>query len=892
MRSLLDPPRPTGANLGEAPHDGFSVRPRVRGKSIYLGEQTLQVRGVTYGTFRPRGPAAEQFPSPPDVADDFSRMAATGINAVRTYTVPPQWLLDLALERGLRVIVGLPWEQHVTFLDERARADAICRRVREGVRSCQGHPAVLCYAVGNEIPTSIVRWHGPRRIERFLERLCNTVRDEDPGALVTYVNYPSTEYLQLPFLDLVCFNVFLESEQAFESYVARLQNLAGDRPLLLTELGHDSRRNGKQEQAAALERQLRTAFGMGCAGAVVFSWTDEWHRGGFDVGDWDFGLVDRGRQPKPALAAVAKAFAAESQSPPEKHWRPASVVVCTHNGERWLRGCLAALARVDYPDYEVIVVNDGSTDATASIAAEFPRFRVVSTPGVGLSRARNVGLDAAKGEIVAYLDDDARPDPSWLRQLARTLVGSGHAAVGGPNIPPPNDGLVADCVANSPGGPVHVLLSDTVAEHVPGCNMAFRKTALEAIGGFDPRFHVAGDDVDVCWRLQHGSEAVGFSPGAVVYHHRRSSVRGYLRQQFQYGKAEALLEQKWPQRYNRAGHAKWAGLVYGNSLSNALKGRRGKIRYGSWGTALFQSMHRTAPGLVASLPLTPEWYLVLASLGVLSGLGMLWGPLLLALPLLAVAGGAMLVEAAIAAAHATFTHRSPSRIVDLGLRGLTGALHLLQPLARLAGRLRHGLTPWRRRGARTLAVPWPSTSSSWSDRWRAPHARLESLEARLRRLAPVTTRGGDYDRWDLQVRGGTLGVARVRMGVEEHGSGRQLIRFRRWPVPSRAAVAGSLLLGGLAVASASDGAAAAAAALAGLAVATTLWTVHDCAVAAGAFGRALKRQVEETPGQIALTPGTAPAADLESREGIVPRRARRLPHAHPLPIAARRPDEA
>jgi O-antigen biosynthesis protein len=892
MRALLDRRRLADrADLGGSPEDGFCDRPSVRGKSIYVGEQRLQIRGVTYGTFRPRGAADEQFPSPLEVADDFARMAAAGVNAVRTYTVPPDWLLDLALEHGHRVIVGLPWEQHVTFLDESARAEAICRRVREGVRACRRHPAVLCYAVGNEIPSSIVRWHGPRRIERFLHRLARTVRDEDPGALVTYVNYPSTEYLRLAFADLICFNVFLESTPAFESYLARLQNLAGDRPLVVTELGLDSRRNGTEEQAAALERQLRTAFDVGCAGAVVFSWTDEWHRGGFDVLDWDFGLVDRARQPKPALAAVANAFS-DQQTPSPDESPAVSVVVCTHNGERWLRGCLAALARVEYPNYEVIIVNDGSTDATERIAAEFPHFRLISTPGVGLSSARNLGLDAATGEIVAYLDDDARPDPSWLRQLTRTLVAGGHAAVGGPNIPPPDDGPIADCVANSPGGPVHVLLSDTVAEHVPGCNMAFRKTALEAIGGFDPRFHVAGDDVDVCWRLQNGGEAVGFSPGAVVYHHRRPSVRGYLRQQFQYGKAEALLEQKWPQRYNRAGHLKWAGLVYGNCLSTALKWRRGKIRYGSWGTALFQSIHRTPPGLLASLPLTPEWYLVLASLGTLCALGALWRPLLLALPLLAVAGGAMLLEAASAAAHATFTHRSRSRVLNLGLRGLTGALHLLQPLARLAGRLRYGLTPWRRRGARTFALPRPSTSSSWSVQWRAPHAWLESLEGRLRRLAPVTTRGGDYDRWDLQVRGGTLGVARVRMGVEEHGSGCQLIRLRKWPVPSRVAVVGSLLFGGLAVASAGDGAALAAAALAGLAVATTLWTVHDCAVAAGAFRRALERQVEETPGQIALTPATARAPGRESRQVMFPRPARRLPPAHPLPIAARRADEA
>ena len=188
-------------------------------------------------------------------------MAANGVNAVRTYTVPPRWLLDLAHEHGLWVMVGLPWEQHVTFLDDRGpRRGDRAERAGDRCGRCAGHPAILCYAIGNEIPASIVRWHGRRRIERFLRRLYDAAKREDPDALVTYVNYPSTEYLQLPFIDLVCFNVFLESGPQFESYLARLQNIAGDRPLLVTEAGLDSLRNSEEAQARALDWQVRTAF--------------------------------------------------------------------------------------------------------------------------------------------------------------------------------------------------------------------------------------------------------------------------------------------------------------------------------------------------------------------------------------------------------------------------------------------------------------------------------------------------------------------------------------------------------------------------------------------------------------------------------------------------------
>ncbi len=482
-------------------------RPTICGKHLFVAGEKLYVRGVTYGPFQADPETGEQYDLPASERD-LAAIAANGFNAVRTYAVPPRWLLDLAWRHGLRVMVGIPWEQHVAFLDE-DRADSIEQRVREAVRRCAGHPALLCYVVGNEIPSPIVRWHGRRRVEGFLRRLYRAAKDEDPDGLVTYVNYPSTEYLQLPFIDLVCFNVYLEQRQQLERYVARLQNIAGDRQLVLSELGLDSRRNGLQVQADVLEWQVRTAFAGGGAGAFVFAWTDEWHRAGRDVEDWDFGLTDRSRRPKPALAAVRRAFA-ELPFERGQTWPRISVVVCTYNGARTLGECLAGLARLEYPDYDVIVVSDGSTDASAEVAAA-AGARVIATERRGLGCARNAGLAAADGEIVAYLDDDATPDPHWLHHLAHAFATTDHACIGGPNTPFPGDGTLASCISHVPGGPIHVLLDDTEAEHVPGCNMAFRKERLEELGGFDPQFRTAGDDVDVCWRIRERGWTIGFA---------------------------------------------------------------------------------------------------------------------------------------------------------------------------------------------------------------------------------------------------------------------------------------------------------------------------------------------------------------------------------------------
>jgi GT2 family glycosyltransferase len=754
----------------------------------------LHVRGATYGTFRSTD--GWSLPPPKQVSADFEAMAAAGINSVRTYEPPPAWFLDTAGAHGLKVMVGLAWEQHIAFLDEPGRADAIVARVAAQVRACGAHPAILCYAVGNEIPAAIVRWHGKREVERFLERLHWEAKAEDPGALFTYVNYPSTEYLELPFLDLAAFNVFLEDERTYESYLARLQNLSGDRPLLITEVGIDSRRNGEVAQAKALEWQVRHAFGTGAAGVFVFSWTDEWHRGGHDVTDWDFGLVDRQRRPKPALAAIRSAFAAAPFSAAGP-WSRVSVVVCTHNGQSTLTECLTRLTTLKYPDFEVIVVSDGSSDASAEIAKAHG-VRLVETEHRGLSHARNVGIANASGEIVAFLDDDAYPDHDWLYYIAASLRANGHAGVGGPNIAPDDDGLVAECVAAAPGGPIHVLISDREAEHVPGCNMAFRKSALEEIGGFDERFRVAGDDVDVCWRLQESGRTLGFSAGAVVMHRRRDSVGRYLRQQYGYGEAEALLERKWPSRYNRAGSSRWSGRIYDSPASGPSR-RRPMIRYGTWGGGLFQSIYEPAPGTLSSFLLAPECLLLIGALGVISAVGTLWSPLLLAVPAFCVSAIAVAWRALLAGWTANPPVPGRWGLETLQRRDLTALLFVLQPMARLAGRLRRGLSPWRRRLRPGAAWPRPRSVEVWSESWQAPQARLQQLQDSLAARGGLVRSGGPFDRWDLELRAGPLGGVKIRTAVEEHGSGKQLLRAKIWPQATGRGLAAAIVLVALTV---------------------------------------------------------------------------------------------
>ena len=216
--------------------------------------------------------------------------------------------------------------------------------------------------------------------------------------------------------------------------------------------------------------------------------------------------------------------------------------------------------RLDYPDYEVILVDDGSQDDTREIAREFPQVVYYHQENQGLSVARNVGARLATGEIVAYTDSDCVVDEHWLRYLVDAMQDQQVEAIGGPNITPPSDGWVAKCVAVSPGNPSHVMLDDRYAEHVPGCNMAFQRKTLLGLGGFDPQFRQAGDDVDLCWRWLDANLPIGYASGAMVWHHRRATVSAYARQQKGYGRSEAMVHFKHPHRFATLGAAAGKGL--------------------------------------------------------------------------------------------------------------------------------------------------------------------------------------------------------------------------------------------------------------------------------------------------------------------------------------------
>src|SRR5262249_4107291 len=137
-----------------------------------------------------------------------------------------------------------------------------------------------------------------------------------------------------------------------------------------------------------------------------------------------------------------------------------------------------------------------------------------------------------------------------------------------------------------------------------------------------PLYRKAGDDVDVCWRLQQSGRWITFAPGAFVWHHRRQGPRSYLRQQAGYGEAEALLRFHHPDRFNTLGTGKWRGVLYGAAL-RGLRFGRPLVHRGVFGAGLFQCVYRAGPANWAMLPSTLEWH---AAAALVAMLGALWPP--------------------------------------------------------------------------------------------------------------------------------------------------------------------------------------------------------------------------------------------------------------------------
>jgi glycosyltransferase involved in cell wall biosynthesis len=238
----------------------------------------------------------------------------------------------------------------------------------------------------------------------------------------------------------------------------------------------------------------------------------------------------------------------------------ASVILCTRGRPQYLPACLASLVAIDYPDFEVVVVDNGAPeDDVDGLVASFEdsRLRVLREPKPGLSFARNTGLRAAEGSFVAFTDDDAIVDPDWLIALWEAIETQPGAAVATGLVLPAELETQAQVWFEEFGGHskgrafarqiVDPMSPDCQHPLYPlpafgaGVNMGFRIEALEEIGGFDPALGAGSpaggsEDTAVFSQVLLRGHALVYTPDAVVRHYHRPDVAALERQLAGYGR--------------------------------------------------------------------------------------------------------------------------------------------------------------------------------------------------------------------------------------------------------------------------------------------------------------------------------------------------------------------
>ncbi|MCI0497826.1 MAG: glycosyltransferase, partial [Thermoplasmata archaeon] len=228
------------------------------------------------------------------------------------------------------------------------------------------------------------------------------------------------------------------------------------------------------------------------------------------------------------------------------------VLIPTLNCAADLGDCFRALNAQTFRDFEVLIVDGRSKDGTDRVAIE-NGARVVYDEGKTRGHAANTGLAATDADIIVFTDADTLPRPDWLENLVQHFSDPVVASVGGPNIAPKTDNYLGKAADVTYGSKVmtgdtrygKIPMKITPIYHNPGCNAAYRREVIEDAGGFDEDLPTA-EDLALDHRITERGHRIFFDPGAIVYHKRRPTLKGFARQIYRYGWGRAMANARYP----------------------------------------------------------------------------------------------------------------------------------------------------------------------------------------------------------------------------------------------------------------------------------------------------------------------------------------------------------
>ena len=233
---------------------------------------------------------------------------------------------------------------------------------------------------------------------------------------------------------------------------------------------------------------------------------------------------------------------------------------------------LQKFVKLNYSNYEILIVCD------KKVNINIPKTRLILTgqKRTGPAEKRDLGLKYAKGEICAFIDDDAYPDPNWLRNAVKEFKNPDIAAIGGPGLTPPEDGFweqITGLVYRSYfcGGPTQhrfVKAKKGFVTDYPAYNLLVRTNILRKIGGYGSYFY-GGEDTFLCLKIIREGYKILYDPEVAVYHHRRPLLFGYLKQIANVGMHRGYFAKKFPETSRQIGYfipsvlfiGFWSGMI-------------------------------------------------------------------------------------------------------------------------------------------------------------------------------------------------------------------------------------------------------------------------------------------------------------------------------------------
>lgn len=224
-----------------------------------------------------------------------------------------------------------------------------------------------------------------------------------------------------------------------------------------------------------------------------------------------------------------------------------SVIVPVYNGEKDIANCLKALINQNYPkeNYEIIVVNDGSTDNTSKVVKKFKKVKLIQQEHKGPASARNLGAKYAKGEILLFTDSDCIPDKNWIKNMVEPFKDKAIVGVSGTYKTLNKENLIARFVGYEIEERHEKLEKEREIDFIGTYSAGYRRDVFLKFGGFDETFPIAsGEDPELSFRISKAGFKMIFQPKAFVYHKHPDTLPKFLKQKFWRGYWRIYLYKK------------------------------------------------------------------------------------------------------------------------------------------------------------------------------------------------------------------------------------------------------------------------------------------------------------------------------------------------------------